>query len=131
MKQIYFFNTQGVCVQRSSTQAIGKDLRDEINRHIAVLPDPDQIQTLVSDLSYTMDEIYYASGSLRMRPQNPATINGMVLSNLPVPCVVAIKGVKSQSYESELTLSFTYPGVYDVCIEAWPYLDRIFKVTQP
>jgi hypothetical protein len=84
----------------------------------------------VDDLWFAQTH-YIPSGEVTLRPENPATLTGLELTNLPVPCVVKIGTQSYPCTESTATLSFNQPGTYKVTIESWPHLDKEFSVDYP
>jgi hypothetical protein len=76
------------------------------------------------------DTEYVKDGAMVPRPANPATLAGMTLENLPVPCTVTVEDVEHACEESTAELSFSQAGTYPVKVSAWPMLDATFEVTQ-
>lgn len=72
---------------------------------------------------------YVLDGVVTPRPANPATVDGLTLSNLPVPCTITIDGQEYACGDDTAELSFTQPGVYRVTVSAWPMLDVTFEVS--
>jgi hypothetical protein len=75
--------------------------------------------------------VYVLNGEVVNRPENPTTISGFVLSNVPVPSTIKINSVSYEASESEIELSFNLPGTYAVTVSTWPYLDKEFQVENP
>lgn len=73
-------------------------------------------------------KVYYVvNGLATLRPACPAQLNGLVLSNLPVPCVLDINGTSYNVDQAEVTLDLpTFASV--VRVIAFPYLDGVFNV---
>lgn len=70
---------------------------------------------------------YIKNGQITDRPIQQTKLNGLTLTDLPVPCTIAING---QSYECDsdtVELEFDQPTIYTIRVEAWPYQD--FEVT--
>lgn len=85
-----------------------------------------------SAAKYDRQSIYLTRGGLiAERKPNPATIAGNMLSNLPVPCTIAVNAATYPCGEPTATINFPFPGDYTVKVSAVPYLDAVFKVTQP
>lgn len=63
------------------------------------------------------------------RPPCPAILEGLDLSDLPVPCLITINGKPYSTERQALTLNFPNPGKYRLVISAFPYLDGSFEVT--
>jgi len=72
---------------------------------------------------------YVLNEVITLRPANSAMLNGMVLSNLPVPCTIHVNDSSYACSDTTADLSFTYPGTYLVRVEAFPHLDATFRVT--
>lgn len=80
------------------------------------------------DTAGDMDTQMVVNGGVQDRPANPTTLNGAVLSNVPVPAVVVINGASYSTNEATVELGLTM-GTYAVKVEAFPYLDKQFTVT--
>jgi hypothetical protein len=76
------------------------------------------------------DTHYVVGDAIYARPANTATLNGMQLENLPVPCSITAEGVEHACEDRTAELSFSHPGTYAVKVVAWPMLDVTFEVTQ-
>lgn len=83
---------------------------------------------LLLDTQADPDTQMVVNGVVQDRPANPTTLNGAVLSNVPVPAVVVINGASYSTNESTVELGLTM-GTYAVKVEAFPYLDKQFTVT--
>jgi len=78
------------------------------------------------------DTHHVVAGEIKGRQPNPATASGLRLSDVPNPSDVTIDGGNPQRVtDGVVDLSFTLPGTYEVRVHSWPYLDAVFKVTQP
>jgi hypothetical protein len=73
---------------------------------------------------------YVREGEIISRPPNPATLDGMTLKNLPVPCTITVEGTAHTCTDDHCELEFTQPGAYDVIVSAFPARDATFEVTQ-
>ena len=51
-----------------------------------------------------LDADYVKEGAVVPRPANPATLSGMTLENLPVPCTVTVKGTSARGGEHRRAL---------------------------
>jgi len=71
---------------------------------------------------------YILDGEPTLRPDNPATLDGLVINNLPVPCKIVINSTVYDYEEITVEFDFDYVGVYKVVIEAFPYLDAEFEI---
>jgi hypothetical protein len=71
---------------------------------------------------------YVRRGRITARPVNPAQLDGLQLTGLPAPCAIHINGQRYDCPDREATLHFSYPGSYQIRVEAFPYLDAIFTV---
>jgi len=70
---------------------------------------------------------YVVDGIATLRPDCPATLDGMVLTGLPVPCVLDINGTQYNADESEVELDLG-AGSFQIKVIAFPYLDGVFNV---
>jgi hypothetical protein len=89
---------------------------------------------VIVDAMPDMATAYIAEGVVAQRPDNSATLDGNVLSNLPVGSKMTISASSGnkQTYditEATATLNFTRPGDYTVRISKWPMLDKEFQIT--
>jgi hypothetical protein len=71
---------------------------------------------------------YVSNGQAVARLANTATIDGLTLLNLPVPCKIVINSTVYDCTEPTADLEFDYPGVYKVTVEAFPYLNAEFEI---
>jgi hypothetical protein len=71
---------------------------------------------------------YVSNGQAVARPANTATLDGLTLLNLPVPCKIVINSTVYDCTEPTADLEFDYPGVYNVTVEAFPYLNAEFEI---
>ncbi len=72
---------------------------------------------------------YVLNGVLAERPENPSTLNGTVIENVPVGATVSFG---DQSYivdDGTAELSFVFPGTYEVTVACFPYLTKTFEVS--
>lgn len=69
---------------------------------------------------------YVKDGVLAVRPFMQAERELNVLKNLPVPCKIIINGTEYDCNESTATLEFNQPGIYNIIVRAWPYIDKEF-----
>lgn len=72
---------------------------------------------------------YVLNGALVARPANPATLDGMTIKGLPVPCTITIEGTEHACTDAQCDLEFSHPGSYEVRVVAFPWLDGVFEVT--
>lgn len=77
------------------------------------------------------DTKYVLDGILADRPANPATLTGLELTALPVPCTISINAATYPCAEDHATLSFGLPGTYKVTVKAFPMLDKEFSIAYP
>lgn len=75
--------------------------------------------------------VYVVDGIVVNRPENPTTLTGRTLHNVPVPATIKINAAIYEAVESEVELSFNQPGTYTVKVIAWPYLDKEFQIENP
>jgi hypothetical protein len=78
----------------------------------------------------SLDVDYVSGGKITPRPANSATLSGMTLENLPIPCTITVNGAAHACTDPTATLSFSQPGTYPVSVSAWPMYDATFEVTQ-
>ncbi|AOZ48850.1 hypothetical protein [Chromobacterium vaccinii] len=70
-----------------------------------------------------------SDGVIEVRPLNPARLDGMVLRDLPAPCLLVLDGTSYGCDDGECELSFSLPGRHHIQIEAWPMQSAVFEVT--
>lgn len=70
------------------------------------------------------DTHYVVDGEAVPRPENPTTLDGMTLRNVPVPATLTINETEYQTDSDTVELGFDYPGTYRVIVRAFPYLDK-------
>lgn len=70
-----------------------------------------------------------SDGAIESRPPNPASLAGMVLHDLPAPCVLVLDGTAYDCDDAECELSFSLRGTHHVQVEAWPMQSATFEVT--
>lgn len=68
-------------------------------------------------------------GKVVPRPENPITISGTTLSNVPLPSTISIGKTSYDATDSTVELSFSVPGKYYVRVESFPFKDKVFEVT--
>lgn len=71
--------------------------------------------------------VYVLNGEVLDRPVCPAVLTGIVLTELPVPCVIDINGTKYDSDDATVELDLGV-GAHKITVIAWPYLDGVFNV---
>ncbi|MFP3556427.1 hypothetical protein [Paraburkholderia sp. SIMBA_054] len=77
-------------------------------------------------------ETHYVSNHVVVeRPVSSATLDGMTLRTLPVPCTITIGSTAHACTDDHCELEFSLPGSYVVVVSAFPMLDATFEVTQP
>ncbi|MFA5663445.1 hypothetical protein [Castellaniella sp.] len=74
---------------------------------------------------------YIDAGVATERPVNPAQLDGLTLTDLPVPSMIHINGVAYECNDTSVELGFDQPGSYAVRVQAWPYLDAEFSIENP
>lgn len=72
---------------------------------------------------------YIAEGIAVKRPENPATLVGTTLTNLPAPCAIQINDTRYPCTDDTATLHFTQAGTYVITVISFPHLDARFTVT--
>lgn len=86
-----------------------------------------QDYVLVPSSTYGPTE-YIHNGRLATRPEMPTDLNGLTLTDVPVPCLVYINREAYMTEDSTVELEFDQPGTYNIRLECWPYLDKEFTV---
>jgi hypothetical protein len=76
------------------------------------------------------DTQYVKDGQACQRPVNPASRTENLLHQLPAPCQIIINGKSYPCADPTAELTFTYPGTYQVRVEAFPFLDASFEVVK-
>ena len=71
---------------------------------------------------------YVSDGALAERPENPATLNGTVIENIPVGATVYFDGQSFTVDDGTAELDFSFPGTYSVEVACFPYLTKNFEV---
>ncbi|MET3135243.1 hypothetical protein AAKU55_005551 [Oxalobacteraceae bacterium GrIS 1.11] len=71
---------------------------------------------------------YVHAGIITARPANPAVLKDTMLLNLVQPCVIVINDTPYPCLDASAELAFTYPGIYRVRVECFPYLDAHFEM---
>lgn len=105
----------------------------------AVLTGDDPVLDLTKELSedpwiegeWYGQLVYVLNGEVVPRPENPTTVSGQTLENVPVPATVIVNGTRYETNESRVELGFSQPGTYAVKVVAWPHLDKEFSVDNP
>lgn len=99
----------------------------------AILPMIKQhTQDTFVDGAWLDQPVYVLDGVVTGRPENPTTIAGFVLSNVPVPSTIKINDASYEADESTVELAFSQPGTYTVKVSSpWPILDKEFQVENP
>jgi hypothetical protein len=83
------------------------------------------------DGDYLEKLVYVLNGEVIPRPDNPTTVSGQLLENVPVPATVIINGTSYEANEPEVELGFSQPGTYVIQVVAWPHLDKEFSIENP
>jgi hypothetical protein len=83
------------------------------------------------DGDYLNKPVYVLNGEVLNRPDNPATVSGLTLENVPVPTTLIINGTSYEINESTVELEFNQPSTYSVVLKSWPYLDKEFVIENP
>lgn len=80
------------------------------------------------EVDTTFDNPYVLDGALAERPENPATLNGTVIENIPVGTVLLFDQQYAIIDDGTAELEFPFPGTYSVTIYCFPYLNKTFEV---
>lgn len=112
---ISYYDEQG----RITGDVTGDEAAIELTKQLTTLP--------WVDGDWLGKPVYVLNGVVTDRPVCPAVLNGLVLSNLPVPCVLDINGTQYNVDQSEVTLDLG-TGHFVIKVIAFPYLDGVFNV---
>lgn len=74
---------------------------------------------------------YVLNGEAVLRPENPTTLTGFLLENVPVPSKLFINTAEYTTEESSIELEFDQPGFYKIKLVSWPYLPKEFLIENP
>lgn len=72
---------------------------------------------------------YVLHGILTERPENPSTLNGTVIENVPVGATVSFNDQTYIVDDGTAELAFPFPGNYEVTVSCFPYLTKTFEVS--
>jgi hypothetical protein len=124
-------------VQYSSVAAIYDLATGEILRFVSGPPETLPLQASEGqgwlNTTSVQKDVFVKDGQIVSRPRCTATLDGMVLKGLPVPCTVTIGDdvhTVTEGSGEGVELEFGYPGTYTVSVTAWPYLEKKFTVVQ-
>lgn len=78
---------------------------------------------------YSWPSHYVRDGAAVPRPAGPAVLDGLLLTQVPVPAILQINQATYPLTEATVELAFTLPGSYVLTLRAFPYLDQTFTVT--
>jgi len=70
---------------------------------------------------------YVLNGEAVLRPANPAVLTGLILSELPIPCVIDINGTRYDCSDESAELDLD-AGAHKITVIAFPYLNGVFNV---
>jgi hypothetical protein len=101
----------------------------QVAANLALLPTTHKsIETVIS---YNTDTYFIdvQNSEIIPRPENPTTINGYILTNLPVPSTVRIGTEEFLVEDGELEMAFDLPGTYTINVDSFPFQDATFEVT--
>lgn len=80
------------------------------------------------DVDESIANPYVLNGELVQRPENPATLNGTVIENVPVGAVVSFGDQAVTVDDGTAELEFPFAGTYPVTVTCFPYLPKTFEV---
>lgn len=80
------------------------------------------------EVDNTIENPYVLNGALTERPENPATLNGTVIENIPVGTVLLFDQQYAIIDDGTAELEFPFPGTYPVTVYCFPYLNKTFEV---
>lgn len=67
---------------------------------------------------------YVSDGEVTPRPTMGAYILGSTLNGVPEGATVTIEGAEYLADGSQITLEVSLPGIYEITVSKWPYLDE-------
>lgn len=115
MPSISFYNDQGSFTGELSGDEIVINLNKELSEFEWI------------DGSWYGKPYYVLNGEATLRPACPAVLDGLILSDLPVPCVLDINGTQYNVDQPEVELDLA-TGLFIIKVIAFPYLDGVFDV---
>lgn len=68
-----------------------------------------------------MESQYIKDGQITERPIQQTKLNGLTLTDLPVPCTVHINDTPYECDSETAELEFDQPTTYEIRVESWPY----------
>ncbi len=74
------------------------------------------------DGTWDGQKYYVLNGEPTLRQQMNPVVNGLVVSNLPIPCTARIEGEVYEIDDGTLELDPNLPGPYTIYLDAVPYL---------
>jgi hypothetical protein len=80
------------------------------------------------EIDTTIENPYVLDGALAERPENPATLNGTVIENIPAGSVVSFGDQSFTVDDGTAELDFPFPGTYIVEVAYFPYVTKNFEV---
>lgn len=116
MSAISFYETDGRIVSQLSGDEVVIDSTKENTKDLWI------------DGEWSGQTHYVLDGKATQRPINPATLDNLTLSNLPVPCKISINGTEYDIDESEVELDLPMVNEYLIRVIAFPYLDAEFTI---
>lgn len=83
------------------------------------------------DGEFYPDTHYVKEGSAVPRPEMEIMVEGLQISNIPVPAQLYINHASYVVESSTVEISIDQPGQYTILIESWPYLPKEFSIENP
>lgn len=75
---------------------------------------------------------WFYGGEARPRRVCPVSVEGLTLRDVRPGSVIMIEGRQYECPEGgDVELSFQHPGVYEITVSRWPYLDGSYTVENP
>lgn len=71
---------------------------------------------------------YVRNSKVIARPEQSTRVQGTTLYNVPTPATIHVEGEPYEVDDSIVELDFDFPGIYEVRIESFPYLDKTVEV---
>lgn len=107
---------------------------------ISISADPEFAEKMIHDNGGTdyietpfraiTEEHYIEGGELKARPEPTMEIDGDLLKGVPAGSNIHIENSVYVADGTDITLSFSYPGVYRIKVKPWPMKEWEVEYTQ-
>lgn len=75
------------------------------------------------------DSLYFISNrQVIERPVFDVSLNGQTLIGVPTDAIVTIEGVEYIADGTDIELSFSLPGTYNIKLSLFPFVDQVLQV---